>query len=80
MSGLVDIWTAELAKLREKGQTLWSGNSSPTATSESSKLARSEGATLAESLATFVRGMRVKSPGLPYSEAALSMLVDCFSA
>ncbi|KAF2305857.1 hypothetical protein GH714_008465 [Hevea brasiliensis] len=79
MSGLVDIWTAELAKLREKGQAIWSSKSSTT-TSEPSKLARSEGANQAESLATLVRGMRVKSSGLAFSEASLSMLIDCFSA
>lgn len=77
MSAIVLMWATDLAKLREKDQTIWS---SSTTTSESGKLARSEGVSLTESLATFVQGMRVKSSGLPYSEAALSMLVDCFSA
>ncbi|OAY25460.1 hypothetical protein MANES_17G096700v8 [Manihot esculenta] len=80
MSGIVLMWATDLAKLRKKDQTIWSSNSSSTTTSESGKLARSEGVSLTESLAAFVQGMRVKSSGLPYSEAALSMLVDCFSA
>ncbi|KAI5592082.1 hypothetical protein POPTR_004G148100v4 [Populus trichocarpa] len=78
MSGLVDIWTSELSKLREKGQTIWSSGSSPTNV-ESSK--GEEGSLrLVKPLPALIRGMRVKSPALTYSEASLSMLINCFSA
>ena len=77
MSGLVDIWTGELAKLREKGQAVWSSGSSPTNV-ESSK--GEEGSLrLVKPLPASIRGMRVKSPALTYSEASLSMLVDCLN-
>ncbi|KDP46190.1 hypothetical protein JCGZ_10030 [Jatropha curcas] len=33
-SGSVDKWSSELAKLREKGRTIWSSGSSPTSTSD----------------------------------------------
>ncbi|CAK7329773.1 unnamed protein product [Dovyalis caffra] len=82
MSGLVDIWTSELAKLREKGQNIWSSGSSPTDTAESSKVVPGEEGSLrlAKTLPALIRGMRVNSPVLAYSEASLSMLIDCFSA
>ncbi|KAL9391528.1 hypothetical protein Peur_015448 [Populus x canadensis] len=80
MSGLVDIWTGELAKLREKGQAVWSSGSSPT-NAESSKVVPGEEGSLrlVKPLPASIRGMRVKSPALTYSEASLSMLVDCLN-
>ncbi|KAJ6985433.1 hypothetical protein NC653_023400 [Populus alba x Populus x berolinensis] len=72
MSGLVDIWTSKVAKLREKGRTIWSSGLSPTNIEGSSRVANSSPA--------LIRGMRVGSPALVYSEASLSMLMDCFSA
>ncbi|KAL9391527.1 hypothetical protein Peur_015447 [Populus x canadensis] len=81
MSGLVDIWTRELSKLREKGQTVWSSGSSPINV-ESSKVVPGEERSLrlVKPLPALIRGMRVKSPALTYSEASLSMLINCFSA
>ncbi|KDP46189.1 hypothetical protein JCGZ_10029 [Jatropha curcas] len=79
MSALVDIWTAEHAKLRQKGQTIWSTGSTPT-NPESSHVVRTEEGSMVKSLATFVRGIRLKSSGLAYSEASISTIVDCFSA
>ncbi|KAL3597285.1 hypothetical protein D5086_008922 [Populus alba] len=43
MSGLVDIWTGELAKLREKGQAVWSSGSSPTNVGSSKVVPGEEG-------------------------------------
>jgi hypothetical protein len=34
---------------------------------------------LVKPLPASIRGMRVKSPALTYSEASLSMLVDCLN-
>ncbi|KAL5855730.1 hypothetical protein ACOSQ4_005532 [Xanthoceras sorbifolium] len=80
MSGLVDRWTSELAKLREKGPTTLSNGSSP-GNGESSQVGPVKEANLfsAGKLSSFVKEMRVNSLTLPYSEAAVSMLVECFS-
>uniref|UniRef100_A0A2K1Z620 Uncharacterized protein n=1 Tax=Populus trichocarpa TaxID=3694 RepID=A0A2K1Z620_POPTR len=82
MSGLVDIWTSKVAKLREKGRPIWSSGSSPTNIGESNKVAQGEEGSLrlAKSSPALIRGMRVSLPALVYSEASLSMLMDCFSA
>ncbi|KAJ6766154.1 hypothetical protein OIU79_022175 [Salix purpurea] len=72
MSGLVDIWSSELAKLRERGQTMGSSGSSPTNVEG--------GLRLVKSLPAIFRGMRFNSPALTCSEASLSMLIDCFIA
>lgn len=79
MSGLVDMWTSELAKLREKGQTIWPSSGSSPTNLESSKEGESRTGSLGKSLPTFIRGMRVSAIVLPYSEASISMLVECFS-
>ncbi|MBA0753015.1 hypothetical protein Gogos_021900 [Gossypium gossypioides] len=53
MSALVDIWSDELAKLREKGQTLFSTGSTPT-TAESGQVVRSLKKSSTESAGAFV--------------------------
>ncbi|KAJ6707760.1 hypothetical protein OIU85_028068 [Salix viminalis] len=52
--GLVDIWSSELAKLRERGQTIGSSGSSPTNVEG--------GLRLVKSLPAIFRGMRFNSP------------------
>lgn len=80
MSGLVDIWTGELAKLREKGQAVWSSGSSPTNVGSSKVVPGEEGSLrLVKPLPASIRGMQVKSPALTYSEASLYMLIDCLN-
>ncbi|XWS62477.1 hypothetical protein CRYUN_Cryun06bG0014600 [Craigia yunnanensis] len=79
MSALVDIWTNELAKLREKGLTLFSSGSSPI-TAESSQVFLSQEKSSTEVARAFVsRVMRVNSPVVLCSEGSVSMLVQCFS-
>ncbi|KAL4278470.1 hypothetical protein GQ457_03G000870 [Hibiscus cannabinus] len=79
MSALVDIWTDELAKLRVKGQTLFSGGSRPVA-AESGQVAQSQNKSSIELARAFVcRFMPVKSPAVLCSEGSVSMLVECFS-
>lgn len=78
MSSLVDKCKSEMAKLRQKGQTLFSNNgsgeSSPNAegNQEQIKDGRSPG-----SGSAFGRVMRVKPP--LYSDASVFMIVECFS-
>ncbi|RWW39759.1 hypothetical protein BHE74_00054875 [Ensete ventricosum] len=64
------MWTAELAKLREKGRAAFSGSSRP-------KAAEMEGG----SEPPLSQAIRIKHrPSLPLppcTEAAVSMLVDC---
>ncbi|RWV79144.1 hypothetical protein GW17_00059775 [Ensete ventricosum] len=66
------MWTAELAKLREKGRAAFSGSSRP-------KAAEMEGG----SEPPLSQAIRIKHrPSLPLppcTEAAVSMLVDCVS-
>ncbi|XVE94111.1 hypothetical protein REPUB_Repub01dG0253100 [Reevesia pubescens] len=79
MSALVDIWTNELAKLREKGQTLFSSGSSLIA-AESSQVVQSQENSSTELARAFVsRVMRLNSPVVLCSEGSVSMLVQCFS-
>ncbi|KAJ6345918.1 hypothetical protein OIU78_008556 [Salix suchowensis] len=82
MPGIVDIWMSNLAKLREKGQAIWSSGSSPTSIGESNEVVQGEEGSLrlAKSWAALSRGTRVNSPALVFSEASLAMLMDCLSA
>ncbi|KAJ6671305.1 hypothetical protein OIU85_015096 [Salix viminalis] len=81
MPGLVDIWMSNLAKLREKGQTIWSSGSSPNIGESNEVVQGEEGSLrLAKSWAALSRGTRVNSPAVVFSEASLAMLIDCLSA
>ncbi|KAE9620426.1 hypothetical protein Lal_00018978 [Lupinus albus] len=66
MSGLVDIWTRELSKLKEKGQ-------SPIQHETSQGIQERERVKAVDKLIKFNKSR------LLYSEASLSMLVECFS-
>lgn len=89
MSGLVDIWTSEVAKLREKGQnfSLFSrDDASATSTLTPStnpdeanlEAGRSpSGWSKSNNLAAIWQAKKI--PALHYSEVSVSMLVDCFS-
>ena len=80
MSGLVDMWTREMAKLREKGRTMFSNGSSLT-NAESSQRVQAEDKEESSTglFPAFSRFMRVSSPVVSYSEASVSML-ECLSA
>ena len=83
MSALVDIWTSELAKLREKGLTIWGTSSSSSSSSSSQAVEAKEHSNNfpnAGKVSAFIREMRSRSLVLPYSEASVSMLIDFFSA
>ncbi|BAT90874.1 hypothetical protein VIGAN_06216500 [Vigna angularis var. angularis] len=71
MSALVDIWTSEQSKLREKDAASIQHES---AQSLQKMVQNSSG--LAELAA---KPMQVNKPRLLFSEASLSMLVQCFS-
>ncbi|CAL9151990.1 unnamed protein product [Musa hybrid cultivar] len=70
MSNLVDTWTAELAKLRDKGRAALSGSSTPRA--EAERASEPDGRPLSQAIPAKPRSVR-----LPCTEVALSMLVDC---
>ncbi|URD94503.1 hypothetical protein MUK42_31934 [Musa troglodytarum] len=72
MSNQVDTWTAELAKLRDKGRAAFSGSSTPRA--EAERASEPDGRPLSQAIRTKPRSVR-----LPCTEAALSMVVDCVS-
>ncbi|RWW54849.1 hypothetical protein BHE74_00038549 [Ensete ventricosum] len=72
MSNLVDTWTAELAKLRDKGRAAFSGSSTPRA--EVERAIEPDGRPPGQAVRTKPRSLH-----LPCTEAALSMLVDCVS-
>ncbi|ESR36416.1 hypothetical protein CICLE_v10029668mg [Citrus x clementina] len=95
MSALVDIWTGELAKLREKGQTIWGNDNGSShdniinAVKSSSSSSISQAVEAKEhsnnfpnvgKVSAFIREMRSRSLVLPYFEASVSMLIDFFSA
>lgn len=78
MSKLVDMWKSEMAKLSQKGQTLFSnGESLP------SNAGCSQGEQTKESsnrlASAFDRVMPINSPVALYSEASVFMIVECFS-
>ncbi|KAF5731132.1 hypothetical protein HS088_TW19G00737 [Tripterygium wilfordii] len=83
MSALIDIWTSELAKLREKDQLISPNASSPSNTESSQpspvEVPQVKQGNFAESLHDFMSAIKVKPPVLA-SEASISMLVDFFSA
>ncbi|KAF9608888.1 hypothetical protein IFM89_011926 [Coptis chinensis] len=75
MSALVDIWTSESAKLREKSQSMSpSVSSSPASAESKSKSSKSSPPILAR-LLQFKSG-----PKVAYSEATISIIMDCISA
>ncbi|KAF5448743.1 hypothetical protein F2P56_029248, partial [Juglans regia] len=78
MSALVDIWTSELAKLREKASQ---AISNPANTEPSPKVQlqpMKESSTWLSQ--AFSRFNRVNSSVVLYSEASVSMIVDYLSA
>ncbi|KAK7841940.1 hypothetical protein CFP56_014647 [Quercus suber] len=80
MSGLVDMWTREMAKLREKGQTMFSNGSSLTNAESSQRVqAKDKEESSTGLFPAFSRFTRVSSPVVLYSEASVSML-ECLSA
>lgn len=78
MSALVDIWTSELAKLREKANQAIS-NPANTESSPKVQLQPMEESSTWLSQA-FSRFNRVNSSVVLYSEASVSMIVDYLSA
>ncbi|KAI8027961.1 hypothetical protein LOK49_LG02G03559 [Camellia lanceoleosa] len=76
MPGLVDKWTSELAKLRnKKDRTIFEAGSSPT-TPESSQMVQAQ----EKSATNFASVMpKLNLPLFTCSEASVSMLVECFS-
>ncbi|GLT44319.1 hypothetical protein SLA2020_182240 [Shorea laevis] len=74
MSGIIDMWTSELAKLREKGQTLFPSGSSR-ASVESAQVAGPQERNSSRLARAFVD--RFMQPKL--SEGSVSMLVQWFS-
>ena len=80
MSGLVDMWTSMMSKLREKGQTMFSNGSSLTNAESSQRIqAKEKEESSAGLVPAFSRFMRVNSPVVLYSEASVSIL-ECLSA
>ena len=80
MSGLVDKWTSEMAKLREKGQTMFSNGSSLTNAESSQRVqAKEEEESSIGLVPAFSWFMRVNSPVVLYSEGSDSIL-ECLSA
>ncbi|KAL4615592.1 hypothetical protein ACB092_07G137500 [Castanea dentata] len=80
MSGLVDMWTSMMAKLREKGQTMFSNGSSLTNVESSQRVQAKEKEVSSTGLVPdFSRFLRVNSPVVLYSEASVSIL-ECLSA
>ncbi|KAI5661023.1 hypothetical protein M9H77_20346 [Catharanthus roseus] len=77
MSGLVDMWTNEVAKLREKGSSAISSGT----TSEGSRrrMIGDEIDNERTSLSKKELVRQIKMPSFHCSEASVSMLLDCFS-
>ncbi|KAK7341540.1 hypothetical protein VNO80_24473 [Phaseolus coccineus] len=76
MSALVDIWTRELSKLREKDETIHSAASIQHESAQYFQEKDLISSGLAELAA---KHMQVNKPRLLFSEASLSMLLQCFS-
>ncbi|ESW03894.1 hypothetical protein PHAVU_011G050200 [Phaseolus vulgaris] len=76
MSALVDIWTRELSKLKEKDETIHSAASIQHESAQSFQEKDLISSGLAELAA---KHMQVNKPRLLFSEASLSMLLQCFS-
>jgi len=83
MSSLVDMCTTEFAKLREKGQAIFSSSSPSGGTSTSTVEVeeRSDATTLGAYPVHLSQALRLKHrpPSTLCSEAAVSMMVECFS-
>lgn len=80
MSGLIDMWTEQLAKIRNKGSTdLASGSSSTAAESSQVVQPKERSGTLIQWPPNIANALPKISSTLAYSEASLSMLVECFS-
>ncbi|CAK9150836.1 unnamed protein product [Ilex paraguariensis] len=81
MSALVDIWTSEQAKLRNKGQATVSSGSAPTSPGASQvNHEEEERNSLGLLSPIFAKLVRFKLPPTMYSEASVSLLVEWFSA
>ncbi|TXG64455.1 hypothetical protein EZV62_011449 [Acer yangbiense] len=81
MSGIVDTWTNEVAKLREKGRTIGSSPGDDQSSQVGLGGPAKEGNLLSGKLSSLIQEMKdksVKVVSLPYSEASVSMLIDCF--
>lgn len=74
MSGLVDIWTNEMSKLREKEKEKCQIHQS-THTAGSSNSTQHEARQEKNKTST----VQILKPRLLFSEASLSMLVECFN-
>lgn len=74
MSGLVDIWTNEMSKLREKEKLqIQSIHSTASTQHETSQPKNNTSTGILASTVQFFK------PRLLFSEASLSMLVECFN-
>ncbi|KAJ1410448.1 hypothetical protein SESBI_21946 [Sesbania bispinosa] len=75
MSGLVDLWTNESSKLREKERTAAAAASTSTHHQQ-----QKDNTTTSTALASAIaKHMQFYKPRLLLSEASLSMLVECFN-
>ncbi|KAM7482556.1 hypothetical protein LguiB_007139 [Lonicera macranthoides] len=80
MSGIVDKWTSELAKLQNKGRTIFSSGSSPTAQPpEASHVVVHHGAQERSLSSSLGWAQKLNWNLVSYSEASVSMLVECVS-
>lgn len=80
MSGLVDMWTSESAKAREKGRApLEGGSSHPVEPSREVGSEQPSAAAAASSSSLLAFQAKRWPTVLIYSETALSMLMECFS-
>ena len=80
MSGVVDIWTTEMAKLKEKGQPLFSKGSGPSNAGSFDGVKKREGSSASKGLSlAFSRVMGANSALALCSEASVSMIVECSS-
>ncbi|KAL4327078.1 hypothetical protein HN51_034261 [Arachis hypogaea] len=74
MSGLVDRWTSELAKLQQKGDT-----ENDTKSNNSSHQQQVFQEKENKSSSDHGKFIHVNKPRFMFSEASLSMFVECFS-
>ncbi|CAL1372470.1 unnamed protein product [Linum trigynum] len=87
MSGIIDMWTSEVARLKENGQSIWSGRYPPSAAENVDESRKTEEggkwATTTAGVTGFVQrlsaGVKLP-PAFQCSEASLSMLLDNLSA
>ncbi|CAA2940939.1 Hypothetical predicted protein [Olea europaea subsp. europaea] len=82
MSGIVDMWTSELAKLRNKGEAEAVSSAKPGHQREASPLSdaddRERRSTLWDT-SSLAKAVQVKlQHALQFSEASVSMLVESF--